>query len=110
MNSEYTIMTISAVRDSSLSLRARGLLACLLSYPEPRTTSAAAIAGETTEGIRAVRSATRELAAVGYVHRVVSSKGHGLIAHEMHLFSEPVTWCEIDGCRDCKARKEADHR
>jgi len=107
MTSDYISLSVETVRNSDLSLRAVGLLAAMLTYPAGTSISVASVAEEATEGRQAIRSAMRELAEAGHVHRILSSGGRLRIEHETWVSAEPVTWCEADGCRDCKARKDA---
>lgn len=74
---QFTTIPNEWVRDPSLSLRARGVLALLLSHSEGWHSSADAIAREATEGRDAVRTALRELETVGYLvrHRPVGEDG-----------------------------------
>lgn len=63
----FTMVANAALRDPRLSLRARGLLAMLMSYPDGWQVNADRIAQTTPEGRDAVRKAMSELTALGYV-------------------------------------------
>jgi hypothetical protein len=67
--SHFTILSNDLLRCRTLSLRARGLLAMLLSYPDNWRTSAENLAKVCVEGRDAIRSALAELEAAGYIRR-----------------------------------------
>lgn len=63
----YTVLSNACLRDARLSMRARGVLALLLSYPEDWRTDASGIAAQCSEGRDAIRTALAELRTVGYM-------------------------------------------
>lgn len=66
----YTAIDNEALRDPSLSWRATGLLAYLLSLPEGWTIRGSDLANRKTDGRTAVQTTMAELEAAGYLSRV----------------------------------------
>lgn len=62
----YTVVSNAVIEDSRLSFRARGLLIFILSKPDDWRIGYRALAKETHEGDRAIRSALSEIEACGY--------------------------------------------
>lgn len=78
------------IRDRALSFRARGVLGYLLSLKDGEECAAADLADESPlEGVKAIRSAYDELAAVGYLRRVRVQSINGRWATEIHVFELP---------------------
>ena len=65
----FTVLGNNVLQDQSLSYRARGLLASILSRPDNWRTDAAQLAREGREGREAVLSTLRELTEAGYIVR-----------------------------------------
>lgn len=65
----FTILANDLLRNDRLSLRARGLIALLLSYPDNWRTSADNLAKVCVEGRDAIRATLAELEAAGYIKR-----------------------------------------
>jgi len=63
----FTLVDNAAIRDPRLSLRATGLLAFLLSYPDDTSFSREAIRRMKPDGVRGIRSALLELGQAGYL-------------------------------------------
>lgn len=68
-DAHFTVLANELLRNHKLSLRARGLLAMLLSYPDNWRTSAEQLAKVCVEGRDAIRATLAELEAAGYVKR-----------------------------------------
>lgn len=67
---DFLILRNEVARDRKLSFLARGLLASILSRPNNWKFSAERLAAETDkEGVKAIRTALRELEAAGYLER-----------------------------------------
>ena len=67
--SNYTVVSNYALRDKSISLKAKGLLMLLLSLPDGWKFSQSGLATLCKESERAIRSATKELEQTGYLVR-----------------------------------------
>tara|TARA_R110000803_G_scaffold155916_1_gene220487 strand:- start:145 stop:792 length:648 start_codon:yes stop_codon:yes gene_type:complete len=65
----YLVIANSTIRDRSLSWRARGLLAYLLSMPDGWQTNSRHLSTQAKEGRDAVRAALAELERAGYLRR-----------------------------------------
>ena len=68
-NSNYTVMANHHLRDTQLSLKAKGLLSVMLSLPADWDYTLAGLAHISKEGIDAIRSAVNELTHAGYIIR-----------------------------------------
>ena len=65
----FTIVPNKALRDPNLSWGAKGLLACMLSFPNDWKYSLAHLAKINAQGLHATRTAFQQLEAAGYVTR-----------------------------------------
>lgn len=68
-NSNYTVMANHHLRDTQLSLKAKGLLSVMLSLPADWDYTLAGLAHISKEGVDAIRSAVNELVHAGYIIR-----------------------------------------
>ena len=66
---DFTIIANATLRDPALSLRARGLIAYLLSLPPDTPINSVTISDQVAEGRNAVRTALKELETAGYLRR-----------------------------------------
>ena len=87
--SHFTIIANSMLRDASLSYRARGILAKILSMPDNWATSAVELAATGPEGRDAVRKALRELETRGYLRRVRVRDQRGRIRVVTTVYDTP---------------------
>lgn len=85
----FTIITNQALRDRSLSFRARGVLGYVLSNVEGWETNAEAISRMGTEGRDAIRTALNELEAAGYLSRTVSRGTDGRWITDWVMYETP---------------------
>lgn len=76
---DYTVMSNHHLKDKALSLKAKGLLAMMLSFPEEWDYSERGLAAICKEGVGAIRSALKELEAGGYLTRRQLRGGDGRI-------------------------------
>lgn len=85
----FTILDNSLLRSGLLSLRAKGLLVMLLSYPDNWKTSSENLAKVCLEGRDAIRSALRELEEAGYLRRIKRQDDAGRWISENYIFDTP---------------------
>lgn len=76
----FTTISNDALRDTDLSLKAKGLLAYMLALPDDWRFSAERIAKEHTDGIDSVKSALRELEICGYLTRSLLRTQQGVFS------------------------------
>lgn len=89
---DYTVMSNYHLRDSSLSLKAKGLLSQMLSLPDGWDYTLAGLAGINKESKDAIRSAVNELEAAGYIIRRQTSDANGKFAgNEYIIHEQPVS-------------------
>lgn len=79
----------TALRDSRLTLRTRGLLALMLSYPPGWTTSADRLANGNPEGRDAIRKSLNELEQYGYLVRAKHRNEKGQWVHDQVAYDTP---------------------
>lgn len=82
----FTVIDNAALRDCTLSFKATGLLAYLLSMPDEWTPRREQLAEAKTDGVAAVRAALKELTAAGYLVRKVErlADGRTVTVSEIH--------------------------
>lgn len=91
----YTVMSNYHLRDSSLSLKAKGLLSQMLSLPEEWDFTLSGLAKINKESKDAIRTAVQELENAGYINRHQTQDENGKFAaneyviHEQPVFHEP---------------------
>ena len=92
--SHYLTIANSVVRDRSLSFKARGILALLLSYPDNWSVSSERLARETEtdrgEKRDAIRTGLKELEGAGYLRREVrQDKTTGRMSTNTYVYDTP---------------------
>lgn len=94
-NENYTTMSNFHLRDSGLSLKAKGLLSQMLSLPENWDYTLSGLAAINKEGKDAIRSAVQELEQAGYIRRrqthdeTGNFAGNEYVIHEQPVFDAP---------------------
>jgi hypothetical protein len=86
----FTVLPNDAIRNPSLSFRAVGVLAHLLSLPDGAKVDSATLAQAHREGRDAVRSAYKELADHGYYRREVRRLPNGTFCTQVLVSSIPM--------------------
>lgn len=86
---KVVVLLRSAAQDKRLSLRARGALALVMSWPVDWKTDAERIAAEAREGERAVLTALKELAHYGYLRRERIRMPNGRLTTEWVMSDDP---------------------
>lgn len=74
---DYTVMSNHHLKDTALSLKAKGLLSMMLSLPDEWNYTTRGLAAICKEGVDAIGAALKELEARGYLVRrqIRDSKG-----------------------------------
>ena len=88
-NSNYTVMSNHHLRNTDLSLRAKGLLSQILSLPEGWDYTIAGLAKINKEGKDAVRAAVQELEKAGYIERRQTNSGGKFGGNEYVVYESP---------------------
>ena len=73
----YTVISNQALEDPRLSLKAKGLLAYLLTKPDGWTVVVAHLVKQSNDGRHAVDQALKELERYGYIIRTKQGRGQG---------------------------------
>ena len=104
----FTILRNVVLRDETLSFRARGILACVLSRPDDWRTTSETLAKQSggREGRDAIRTALKELERAGYLRRYkVNDKATGQITTVTYIFDEPTEDGLTDGGKPVPFKK-----
>ena len=89
-NNNFSIVSNAIIRDTSLSLKARGLFILMLSLPETWEFSVRGLSKITGEGVDAIRSGLQELEKQGYLVRQRKRNAEGKLGDmEYTLYEEP---------------------
>lgn len=86
----WVVIDQAVVRNSTLSLRARGLLVLLLSMPDDWRVNSEWLVTQTTEGRDAVRAAMTELEDAGHMHRHKRADAFGRWSSYTVVYEQPV--------------------
>ena len=88
---DFTIITNAALRDTNLSLKAKGLLALMLSEHDGWNFTIKGLSAKCKEGVDAVAAIVKELEAQGYVarRRERSTDGH-FAAATYTIYEKPI--------------------
>lgn len=88
---DFTIITNAALRDTNLSLKAKGLLALMLSEHDGWNFTIKGLSTKCKEGVDAIAAIVKELEAQGYVvrRRERSTTGH-FTAATYTIYEKPI--------------------
>ena len=92
-NKNYTVMSNYHLRDTTISLKSKGLLSMMLSLPDEWNYTTRGLAKICKEGVDAIGGALRELEKAGYIVRRVVRNERGRIV----IWSTPSTNSRIPG-------------
>lgn len=90
----FTTIRNGMLRDTRIGLKAKGLLALMLSFPPDWTYRQSHIQSLSTDGRDAVRTGIRELEAAGYITRERVRNDDGTLADTEYAVSDEVTTCD----------------
>ena len=89
---DYTVMSNHHLKDPDLSLKAKGLLAIMLSLPDDWNYSTRGLAAICKEGVEAIGNTLKELERAGYVVRRQLRGEHGRVGSvEYTIYEKPQT-------------------
>ena len=87
---DYTVMSNHHLKNPQLSLKAKGLLSMMLSFPDEWNYSERGLASICKEGVDAIHSAIKELEAAGYMERrQLRGKGGRIMDTEYIIYEKP---------------------
>ena len=87
---DYTVMSNHHLKNPQLSLKAKGLLSMMLSFPDEWNYSERGLASICKEGVDAIHSAIKELEKAGYMERhQLRGKGGKIVDTEYVIFEKP---------------------
>lgn len=86
----FTVMSNYHLRDPLLSLKAKGLLTQMLTLPDDWNYSVAGLAYINREGVKAIRSAIRELEQAGYLRRCQRRAAGKITDTEYTVYEQPL--------------------
>lgn len=89
-NTNYTCMSNVFLRDNKLSLKAKGLLATIMSLPDNWDFSIKGIVKLLPEGRTAVYSAIDELKKAGYCTMVICRENNKITGNDYTFYEEPI--------------------
>lgn len=91
-SADYTVMSNHHLRNTALSLKAKGLLSQMLSLPEEWDYTLEGLASINKEGVDSISSAVRELEKAGYIRRNQTTGKSGQFgAMEYIIYEQPVS-------------------
>ena len=85
---DYTVMCNCHLKDTSLSLKAKGLLSMMLSLPDEWNYNTRGLAAICKEGVDAISTAIRELEKAGYIIRRQLRGSNGRITDTEYIIYE----------------------
>ena len=85
---DYTVMSNFHLKDTALSLKAKGLLSMFLSFPEDWNYSTRGLAAICKEGVEAIGNTIKELEKAGYIVRRQLRGPNGRITDTEYIIYE----------------------
>lgn len=98
-NRDYTVISNTHIRDKRLTLKAKGLLTMMLSFPDDWDYSISGLVACTSEGETAVKSALNELKKNGYVTvtKLMPDKATGgRLKYQYDIYEQPQEIQEVE--------------
>ena len=95
---DYTVMSNYHLKDVSLSLKSKGLLAMMLSLPEDWNYSTRGLAAICKEGVDSIGNALKELETCGYIIRNRIRGGDGRITDTEYIIYEKPKASFLNTC------------
>ena len=87
---DYTVMSNHHLKNPQLTLKAKGLLSMMLSFPDEWNYSERGLAAICKEGVDAIHSAIKELEKAGYMERhQLRGKGGKIVDTEYVIYEKP---------------------
>ena len=86
----FTVMSNHHFKNKKLSLKAKGLLSLMLSLPDDWNYNMPALKDVCCEGIKAIRSALKELESFGYLRRERIHGKDGKIEYTYYIGDVPL--------------------
>jgi hypothetical protein len=93
---DFTMIKNSVLRDERISFRARGIHACIMSYPEGHGVDCDRMAKAGLEGRDAIRTAFKELERYRYLVRTRTQGANGQWQTSVVIYDEPQPMLEAD--------------
>ena len=89
---DYTVMSNHHLKNPQLTLKAKGLLSMMLSFPDEWNYSERGLASICKEGVDAIHSAIKELEKAGYMERhQLRGRGGKIVDTEYVIYERPRT-------------------
>ena len=85
---DYTVMSNHHLKDTALSLKAKGLLSMFLSFPDDWNYSTRGLAAICKEGVEAIGNTIKELEKAGYIVRRQLRGANGRITDTEYIIYE----------------------
>ncbi len=94
---DYTVMSNFHLKDTTLSLKAKGLLSMFLSFPEDWNYNTRGLAAICKEGVEAIGNTIKELEKAGYIVRRQLRGANGRITDTEYIIYEQPQEPDADG-------------
>lgn len=106
-SNNFSIVSNKIIRDTRLSLKARGLLILMLSLPDNWEFSIAGLSTTSGEGKDSIRNGVKELESAGYLTRQRKHLPNGKLAEmEYTIYEEPIETTKEEATQDSPIKEE----